>query len=252
MIRGVTPDMDKSLESFDRKSMTTNHDRYIPAFGHGFFTPLYDFIMKWAARELVFKPRLVEQTRIERGHRVLDIGCGTATLTILIKKAQPEVEVIGLDGNPKILEIARMKVKEAGVNIALDYGMAFELPYPDDSFDRVTASLVLHHLTEENRVRSLKETFRVLKPGGELHIADLGKPHNPLTYLPSLTFGRLEEASDFVKGLLPEMLRTVSFDKVEETAKYMTIFGTISLYKARKPRRGFVDHTLIRTRCSSD
>ena len=215
--------------------MDRNRDKYIPAFSYSFLTSLYDFIMQWTMRESTFKRRLVEQARIEKGHRVLDIGCGTATLTILIKKAHPEAEVIGLDGDPKILEIARSKVTKASVDIALNYGMVFELPYPEASFDRVIASLVFHHLTWENRVSSFKEVFRVLKPGGELQIADLGKPQNALMYLPSLAIGRLEEASDFVKGLLPEMLRNAGFDQVEETAKYMTIFGTLALYRARKP-----------------
>jgi len=215
--------------------MDRTSDKYIPAFSYGFLTPLYDFIMRWATRESTFKTRLVEQIKIEKGHRVLDIGCGTATLTILIKKTHPDAEVIGLDGDPKILEIARSKVTRAGQGILLNYGMVFELPYPDDSFDRVMSSMVFHHLTRENKVRSLREVFRVLRPGGELHVADFGKPQNALMYLISLVIRCLEETSDNVKGLLPEMLRNAGFDQVEETARYMTIFGTLALYRARKP-----------------
>jgi len=208
---------------------------YIPAFSHSFLTPFYDFMMKRAARESTFKPKLIEQARIEKGHQVLDLGCGTATLSILIKKAQPEAEVIGLDADPKILEIAKVKVAEAGLDITLDYGTAIELPYPESSFDRVFSSMMLHHLTREDKVRALREVFRVLKPRGELHVADLGKPHNAPMYLPTLIIRHLEETSDNVKGLLPEIIRNAGFEKVEETAKYMTIFGTIALYKAHKP-----------------
>lgn len=77
-------------------------------------------MMRLAARESTFKPRLVEQARIKKNYRVLDLGCGTATLTILLKKAQPEAEVIGLDGDPKVLEIAKSKVAKAGADISLD------------------------------------------------------------------------------------------------------------------------------------
>lgn len=206
---------------------------YIPAFHLGFLTPFYDFMMKWVARESTFKPRLVKQARLEKGHRVLDIGCGTATLTILIKKIQPEAEVIGLDGDLKILEIARSKVAKAGVDVALDYGMVYQLPYPDNSFDRVFSSLVFHHLTHESKVRSMKEAFRVLRAGGELYVADLGRPQNALMWLLSLIIGRLEEASENVKGLIPQMMHNAGF-QVEETARYMTIFGTLTLYRARK------------------
>lgn len=71
----------------------------------------------------------MEQMRIEKGHRILDVGCGTATLDILIKKAYPDAEVVGIDGDPKILEMARTKIKKEGQNITLDEGMAFE---PED------------------------------------------------------------------------------------------------------------------------
>ena len=226
--------MDRSQDSIE-KAKAANRSEYIPAFSHDFLTPMYDTIMRWAARESTLKSQLVKQASIEKGHRVLDVGCGTATLTILLKKAQPEAEVIGLDGDPRIIELARLKAKKASADIALDYGMAFDLPYPDNSFDRVVASLVFHHLTREDRVRTFREIFRVLRPLGELHIVELGKPQNALMYLPSVIIRHFEEAADFVEGLLPETLRSVGFIQVNETAKYMTGVGTISLYKAQKP-----------------
>jgi SAM-dependent methyltransferase len=110
------------------------------------------------------------------------------------------------------------------------------LPYPDSSFDRVVSSLVFHHLTTENKARTFKDIFRVLKPGGELHVADFGKPHNALMYLISLVFRHLEETGDNIDGLLPEMFQKAGFDRAEETARFMTMFGTLSLYRAIKAR----------------
>jgi ubiquinone/menaquinone biosynthesis C-methylase UbiE len=210
-----------------------NYRTYIPALSFEWLTPLYDPVML-LLRESTFKRTLVEQANIKNCYRVLDIGCGTATLTILIKKAYPGAEVTGLDGDTKILEIARAKVKKAGINIVLDAGMSFELPYPDRSFDRVVSSLVFHHLTREDKARTFKEIFRVLSPGGELHVADFGKPHNAAMYLISLVFRHLEEAGDNIRGLLPEMFQKAGFDRVEETDRFMTPFGTLSLYRARK------------------
>ena len=71
---------------------------------------------------------------------MLDLGCGTATLTIMIKQAHPEAEVIGVDGDREVLGLGREKAARAGVDITLDYGMAFDLPYPDESYDRVVSS----------------------------------------------------------------------------------------------------------------
>ncbi|MCZ7382477.1 MAG: methyltransferase domain-containing protein [Candidatus Methanoperedens sp.] len=210
-----------------------NYRKYIPALSFEWLTPLYDPVMI-LMRESTFKRTLVEQANIKNGYRVLDIGCGTATLTILIKKTYPGAEVTGLDGDPKILGIAREKVKKAGLDISLDPGMSFELPYPDSTFDRVVSSLVFHHLTREDKARTFKEIFRVLSPGGELHVADFGKPHNAVMYLISLVFRHLEEAGDNINGLLPEMFLNAGFDRVEETGRFMTPFGTLSLYRAHK------------------
>ena len=211
------------------------NDEYVPALRFGMLTRLYDPLMKLAFPENRIKNSLVQQARTGKDERILDLGCGTATLTILIKKSHPDADVIGLDGDPEILEIARSKITESGFDIALDAGMAFELPYPDRHFDHVFSSLMLHHLTRENKKRTLKEVFRVLKPGGELHVADFGKPQNIIMYLISLVMRMLEETGDNIKGLLPGMFHDAGFEKINETYRYMSIFGTISLYRAVKP-----------------
>jgi len=210
-------------------------DPYIPALGRDWLTPLYDPLQRWVMREDQFKRHLIRQAQIEPGHRVLDLGCGTGTLTILIKQTHPQSDVVGLDGDPMILAIARAKAAKAGVEISLDHGMAFQTPYPDQAFDRVLSSLVLHHLTTENKQRALREVFRVLGPGGELHVVDFGKPHTVWARLISRTLQRFEEVEDNLNGLLLEMFRQAGLDQVAETARYATVFGTLSLYQGQRP-----------------
>lgn len=213
-----------------------NHpDGYIPALGHDRLTPLYDPLLRWVMREERFKRRLIEQAGIRGGHRVLDLGCGTGTLTVMVKQAHPGAEVVGLDGDAKVLEIARSKADMAGVELTLDQGMAYQLPYAGGSFDRVLSSLVLHHLTAADKKRTLADVFRVLRGGGEFHVVDFGPPRTLYSRLAAIVSARSEQVADNVRGRLPEIFREAGFVGVEETGQLNTVAGALSLYRAGKP-----------------
>ncbi len=70
--------------------MNRSSQQFILALSQSWLTRLYDPVQHWLFRESRFKAQLFEQARIDRGDRVLDIGCGTATLTLLIKKRHPQ------------------------------------------------------------------------------------------------------------------------------------------------------------------
>jgi ubiquinone/menaquinone biosynthesis C-methylase UbiE len=212
-------------------------DNYIPALNQRWLTPLYDPLLRWVMCEEAFKRRLIRQAQIGPGQRVLDLGCGTATLTIWIKQSHPDAQVVGLDGDPQVLDIGRAKAAQAGVDITLDSGLASDLPYADCSFDRVLSSLVMHHLTHDNKLRAAQEAFRILRPGGELHVLDFGKPRGAYSRLIAPIMRTLEHAADNVEGLLPDMFRKAGFHPVEELAQAEIVFGTISLYFGRKPAK---------------
>ena len=217
------------------KNMNDKRDNYIPPLTFNRLTSIYDPLTRRTLREETFKRTLIRKAQIEDGSRVLDLGCGSATLTLMIKQTSPEVEIRGLDADRNILEIARGKIKKARLGIKLDQGMAYNLPYPDNSFDYVVSSLLFHHLTQENKVRAMAEAWRVLRSGGEFHLADFGKPGNILMFLISLFMRHLEEMGDNIKGLLPEMASSAGFNPVEEYAGFMTVLGTVSLVRACKP-----------------
>lgn len=219
--------------------MRRRADHYLPALSYDWLTPFYDSLIGWTIPELTIKRQLIRQARIGSGHHVLDLGCGTATLTLLIKQTHPDASVVGIDGDAKILAIARRKTKEEGLDITFDQGMAFDLPYDDASYDRIVSSLVFHHMTSDNKAKALNEAHRVLRSGGELHIADFGKPQNVLMTMASLpwrVFDGLKTTADNVKGRMPDLMRHADFVEVREPAHYMTAFGTISLYASRKAK----------------
>jgi ubiquinone/menaquinone biosynthesis C-methylase UbiE len=214
--------------------MAEKSTRYIPALSFRWLTPLYDPLLKWGMREETFKRMLIAQANIHRGSRVLDLGCGTGTLTILVKQTIPSADVIGVDGDPEVLKIAGQKATQARVSIDWDHAMAYALPYPDCSFDRVLSSLVIHHLTSEDKRRAFQEIFRVLRPNGEFHIVDFGPPHGLGTLLMSKVMRHLEETKDNFDGKLPAILSTAGFIAVSQTASLASIFGPISLIRSLK------------------
>lgn len=217
--------------------MPKTPEKYVPALGFRGLDALYDPLIRVFMREMKFKRRLVEQANIQPGHRVLDLGCGTATLTILTKKSHPEAEVTGLDGDPKILQIAGGKIAGAGLDVSLDCAMSFDLPYPDGSFDRALTCLMLHHLTRTDRVRTFLEVLRVLRPGGELHIADWGMPTNPWAHFTAWLVGKLdgaERVEDNIKGRLPLLLAETGYVNVRQHGQLGTILGTLCFLSGAK------------------
>jgi ubiquinone/menaquinone biosynthesis C-methylase UbiE len=207
--------------------------RYLPALRFTWLTPLYDPVLKWLMREDVFKTRMVAQLALRPGMSLLDLGCGTGTLAIMIKAAHPAVEVTGLDGDPAVLAIAGKKALMAGVTLSLDRGVASNLPYPAGSFDRVVSTLVLHHLSLPDKRLALAEARRVLKPGGELHILDFDRPRNWYSKVLAPIMRRFEETTELLDGQLPDMLVAAGFASSEAVERFLTAFGEVASWKAR-------------------
>jgi ubiquinone/menaquinone biosynthesis C-methylase UbiE len=211
------------------------HPDFIPAFHFRWLARWYDPMLRLSFPEQALKAELIAQAHIQPSQHILDIGCGTGTLSLMIKQAHPDAVVYGLDVDPQILTLARNKAEQAGADVVLDEGTAACLPYTDGNFDHVFSSLMLHHLVREDKKRALKEAFRVLKPGGVLHVADFGKPHGAVMWLISLMIRWVEEVHDNILGLLPVLISDAGFRPVEESGHYRTVAGSLCLYRAVKP-----------------
>src|SRR5229473_5135887 len=183
------------------------------------------------------KRRCSGKRAFKNGHRVLDLGCGTGTLAVLAKCAHRGAEVFALDADAEALNRARTKLEAAGIEVQLDQGLASALPYAGDSFDRALSSLFFHHLPYELKLEAMREVLRVLRPGGEFHVADWGKATGRVMRLAFIGVQLLDgfaTTTDSVRGLLPDLLGLAGFENVETTDSYSTLLGTLSLYRARK------------------
>jgi ubiquinone/menaquinone biosynthesis C-methylase UbiE len=199
---------------------------YVPALRFRPLTRFFDAVLAFTLPERETKEQLVAAAGLKPGDRVLDIGAGTATLGLMLEAAQPEARVVG---------VARGKVTTAGSRVSLVEGVARALPFPAGAFDRVVSSLVFHHLSRDDKRRALAEARRVLRPGGTLHILDWGKAQDPfmrLAYLSVQLLDGFATTADNVRGDLLPLMVEAGFSRAEETRRWRTAFGTLSLYRA--------------------
>jgi ubiquinone/menaquinone biosynthesis C-methylase UbiE len=209
---------------------------YLPAAGHDWFLPFYDPLVKLLGGDQA-RRALLDQAAIRPGHRVLDIGCGTGTLVVLIKHRQPDVEVFGLDPDPRALARGRRKAERAGVSIQFDQGFSDELPYPEASFDRVVSSFMFHHVPPDEKAKTLREIRRVLKPGGALHLLDFGGPEaGPEGFL-ARWLHSTDRLRDNAEGRIPALMSQAGLADPKKVADGALLFGRmrIAYYQASVP-----------------
>jgi len=212
----------------------TEEKNYTPALRFNLLTPCYDWIVQWSSKEKVFKNKLIEQAVFTNEDTVLDVGCGTGTLLGMLK--HEHLDLHGVDIDPNCLLLAKQKLNKFSLSVKLQKGSATFLPYEQDSFDHVFCSLMFHHLTDDDKVDGLKEIYRVLKSGGELHFADWGRPSSRWSRWRFLIVQLLDGfattnacLSDFVV----KSMRDTGFT-VMETGRVNALVGEIVLLNAKK------------------
>lgn len=187
--------------------------------------------------EKEIKQALIKAASIPAGVEVLDFGCGTATLTIMVKEIYPEAKVTGIDVDREILDRAIQKIKEKKLDIfLLDYD-GKQFPFQSNAFDRTVSCLVFHHLDTETKQKALAEIFRVLNNDGQLHIADFGRSKS---WVQRTLFNLIRGFDGFkstdanAKGLLPEMISDAGFENVGIKNCFKTMFGEVQIISAEK------------------
>jgi SAM-dependent methyltransferase len=211
---------------------------FVGAAGRSRLTALYDPVMSLTMRERRWRPQLVTQTLADPAPRtILDLGCGTATLTVELARSAPAASVIGLDADEQMLVRASRKAQEHRVDVRFLRGLANQLPLRDGSCDRVVSALVFHHLSDDAKRQALAEALRVLRPRGRLHVADWGRPANAVmagAFLGVRLLDGFDNTRVHADGQLPRLVAKTGFQDVHVRARLPTVWGTLELIQATR------------------
>lgn len=210
---------------------------YTPAAGHHWLTPIYDFGVAALTRERRWRNALVAQVRPRAGDVIVDVGCGTGSLLVLLGNAAPSARLTGIDPDPAVVARARKKVTAAGVTAELHIGFARQAAelLAGRPSTKIVSSLVFHQVPMEEKVAALAAMYAALGASGEVHIADYGLQRTPL--MRGLFRAIIQNLDGHVNtqpnadGILPELMHTAGFRDVEETLVIPTLSGSISLYR---------------------
>lgn len=214
-------------------------DLYTPALGYRWLTPFYDSALALLTREGTWRNRLIEEIDPKEDDRILDVGCGTGTLAVQMKIAEPAALIIGLDPDEVVLSKASNRASKQNVQIQwrqrfLNSESVVEL----GTFTKVVSSLVLHQTPLDEKRNILSCMHAVLRDSGTLHVADYGFQSN---YLMRALFrcsvqllDGVEDTQPNADGVLADLMEAVGFSDVREITVIPTPTGSITIYRARK------------------
>lgn len=113
---------------------------------------------------------IIEKSELGNGGRLLDIGCGVGLPAFRLAAASP-AEIVGISNNQEQIDDANQRAADKGLTdrVRFQYADAANLPFPDASFDVVWIFESLMHM---DRLRVLRESLRVLRPGGRIVVTD--------------------------------------------------------------------------------
>jgi len=204
---------------------------FLPAAGKDWLLPFYDPMVKLLGGDAARKV-LAEQAGLRAGQRILEVGCGTGTLTLMIKRLQPGVDAVGMDPDPKALSRARAKAARTGAEVRFDEGFGDALPYPDESFDRVFSSFMFHHVPAAEKGKFLEAVVRVLKKDGSFHMLDFeagGGLHSLLAHL----FHAHQRLEDNANDRVFSFMNDAGLAGEKVSGRRM-VFGRVAYYRAVK------------------
>ncbi len=197
----------------------------VPALGKDWLTPFFDMLLAVVGLGDAFKERVLEKARIQPDERLLDVGCGTATLLLAAKLRYPTLSAIGIDSDERALALARKKIQRKGLEVEVMQARAEALPFDSSSFDVVVSTLIFHHLPTEIKKQAMREIHRVLRSGGRFLLADFAKPQGLVltvvfAFATLIRSDEIQYLQDNKAGKLPLFLEEAGFAVQELLPRY--------------------------------
>jgi ubiquinone/menaquinone biosynthesis C-methylase UbiE len=190
-----TVDEDELMKS-QMEKMVTSYDSYMRNITFG--------------RERILREETVRLAQVKAGDSVLEIGCGTGTLTLTAKRqAGPSGKVFGIDIIPE--------------DITFQLGSIDDIPFPASQFDVVMCSFMIFHMSEKTLRKGITEVFRVLKPQGRWLVLDLALPTQPVQrFIAQKLFGGMLQHD--LHELLP-LMEAAGFSNMEIAQAKFRVMG---------------------------
>lgn len=211
---------------------------FVPALGWRVLTPLYDGVIRVMTRERIWRGALLDQIAPKPGELILDVGCGTGTLAILIKARTPSAHVVGLDPDPDVLARAAAKARAAGVEIEWRRGFARDAATLGRTFDKAMSSVVFHQVPVAEKEAGIAAMANAVHPGGEVHIADFARQRSQVMRTLFGIVGRVdgrENTKPNADGALEQIIGEYDPGAAEPKRVVPTPLGEISLFMWRTP-----------------
>ncbi|WP_328958668.1 class I SAM-dependent methyltransferase [Kitasatospora purpeofusca] len=215
-----------------------NERSFTPAAGRFAPVRLYDPVVA-LTRERLWRSLVAMHVAPRPEDVVVDVGCGTGSLAVLLNRVEPRATVIGVDPDPEALAVARRKAAAAGGTPEWRLGMGDAVAgiVGAGTADTVVSSLVLHQCPVPMKRAVLAAMHETLRPGGKLVIADYGKQRTAAMRLAfrvvQLADGKADTQPN-ADGILPRLIAEAGFQDVRESESVATLTGSLSLYVARR------------------
>lgn len=216
-----------------------SENAFTPALGRFAPSRFYDHVIA-LTRERTWRTLTAMYVAPQPDEVVVDVGCGTGSLALLLGRVEPWARIVGLDPDTDVLAVARRKAGSANAAVRWQVGMGDGLveSLGAESVDTVVSSLVLHQCPVAMKRAILRSMFAVLRPGGKLVVADYGRQR---TKLMRLAFRRTvqfadgkEDTQPNADGVLPGLISDAGFRDLREAEVVPTATGSISVYVARR------------------